>query len=176
MELITCLFYPASSLYDAGIHGCIRCRFKSYPPPAPNCQQIVMLCRSRQLSPAYQTILSQVQYLRLVHIATRSSLSISVAVFHDTVGVLARCAKKIVVLAQHNQAEWLYEKILAKKHFRLAIPRWTEEPAETLLPMSFYHLRGSRGRLCLGNRSSINPDHWHAGTLACPAIFYIAVI
>ena len=120
-------------------------------------------------TPAYQTILSQVQYLHLVHIATRSSLSISVAVFHDTVGVLARCAKKIVVLAQHNQAEWLYEKILAKKHFRLAIPRWTEEPAETLLPMSFYHLRGSRGRLCLGNRSSINPGslaRWHTG-LSC---------
>jgi hypothetical protein len=50
-------------------------------------------------------ILSQAQYLHVVHITTRSSLSLSVAVFQDTVDVLAREAKKIVALTQQQPSK-----------------------------------------------------------------------
>ena len=76
------------------------------------------------------TISSQAQHLHVAHIATRSSLSLPVAVFRDTVDVLARKAKKIVAIAQHTPSK--VKGSHQRSILHLLFPAGAEEPAETL--------------------------------------------
>src|SRR5712691_720756 len=82
-------------------------------------------------------ISSQAQHLHVVHIATRSGLPLSVAVFQDTVDVLASETKKIVALAQHNQVKQCTKRFHQRSILDLLFPAGTEEPAETLPPIVF---------------------------------------
>jgi hypothetical protein len=111
-------------------------------------------------------ILSQAQYLHVVHIATRSSLS--VAVFRDTVDVLVCEAKKIIALAQHNQSDGM-KRFYQTNILDLLFPDGTEEPADvSTYQLSLHHLPRITRPSAWGIDIRQNPDYWPAGPLARP--------